>query len=106
MSPLPTPGLISCLFTMSESAVSSFSTWQEALSQAVTDPAELFALLNLDPDLLPGAKEATQLFPLRVPHSFIARMEKGTIHDPLLMQILPLGVELVKSLHFSSDPLQ
>ena len=79
--------------------------WQIALSEAVSDPKELLESLQLDPALLPAAHAATQLFSLRVPRSFIARMEKGNPRDPLLQQVLPLGAELAKTPGFTSDPL-
>jgi EF-P beta-lysylation protein EpmB len=49
--------------------------------------------------------QAAHHFMLKVPHSFIARMEKKNIHDPLLRQVLPLGEELQKMTGYSSDPL-
>jgi EF-P beta-lysylation protein EpmB len=80
--------------------------WQTALSHAITDPAELLHLLELDNDLLAAAQSAAKLFPLKVPHSFIARMEKGNQNDPLLRQILPLGAEHEETPGYSRDPLQ
>lgn len=80
--------------------------WQEALSDLITDPRELFALLDLDPALLDSAYAAARLFPLKVPSSFIARIQKGNIQDPLLKQILPLGVELNIIPGYVADPLQ
>ena len=79
--------------------------WQTAVRQAVTDPAELLTLLDLDPALLPAARAAAQSFRLRVPHPFIARMRRGDPHDPLLRQVLPLGDELADVPGFVRDPL-
>lgn len=79
--------------------------WQQAMSNLITDPAELLALLQLDPALLPAAKAAAQLFPLRVPRGFAARMERGNPNDPLLKQVLPIGAELLPATGFSKDPL-
>ncbi len=79
--------------------------WQDALINAVTDPAELLQLLSLDPALLPAAQQAAQIFPLKVPRSFIARMRIGASDDPLLRQVLPLGAELDDVTGFSADPL-
>jgi L-lysine 2,3-aminomutase len=80
--------------------------WQEALSDLITDPRELWALLELDPRQLPEAVAAAQLFPLKVTRSFVARMQKGNLNDPLLKQILPLGIELLPVSDYNSDPLQ
>jgi EF-P beta-lysylation protein EpmB len=82
------------------------SIWQTALIQAITDPEELFSLLDLDNRQLAAAKSAAKLFPLQVPHSFVARMQKGNLNDPLLRQILPLGAELIETPGYSKDPLE
>ena len=81
------------------------SNWRKALSQAVRDPAELLELLALPPELLPAAQQAATQFPLRVPRSFVARMQKGNPADPLLRQVLPLGEELVATDGFTADPV-
>lgn len=82
------------------------NSWQDALIHAVTDPEELLHLLELDPEWLPGAKQAAALFPLKITRSFIARMEKGNPFDPLLRQVLPLGIELAEHPDFQNDPLE
>lgn len=79
--------------------------WREAMSNLITDPQELLHLLQLDPTLLPSAQAAAKLFPLRVTHSFVQRMEIGNPDDPLLKQVLPLGAELTTVPGFSNDPL-
>ena len=80
--------------------------WQTSLVQAITDPAELLSLLELDASLLEAAISATKLFPLQVPRGFVARMQKGNVDDPLLQQILPIGAELIETAGYSNDPLQ
>jgi EF-P beta-lysylation protein EpmB len=82
------------------------ANWQKALSEVITDPRELFELLDLDPSLLEAAYRAIKLFPLRVPRGFVSRIEKANPSDPLLRQILPLEEEFVKAKDFSDDPLQ
>ena len=42
---------------------------------------------------------------MRVPHTYIARIEPGNPDDPLLKQVLPLGIELDEVSGFSADPL-
>lgn len=81
-------------------------TWQDALSQLVTDPEELLALLALSRELLQPAQLASLAFPLKVPRGYLSRIEKGNPNDPLLKQILPLGVELDVMPGYSKDPLQ
>ena len=79
--------------------------WQKAQQQAVRDPAELLRLLALPASLLPAARAAAEHFPLRVPHAFIARMQRGNPHDPLLRQVLPLADELADQPGFGPDPV-
>jgi EF-P beta-lysylation protein EpmB len=78
--------------------------WRTELGRAVDDPAELIRLLELDPGLLPAARAAARAFPLRVPRGFVARMRRGDAADPLLRQVLPLGVELEVRDGFVADP--
>ena len=80
-------------------------TWQNELAHAISDPAELLQALELDPALLPAARAAAALFPLRVPRGFVARMRKGDPTDPLLRQVLPLGAETVSTPGFVADPV-
>lgn len=80
--------------------------WQYALANLITEPRVLLQELDLDMALLPRAYEASKIFPLRVTHSFLARMKKSDINDPLLRQVLPLGEELVKNSAYSVDPLK
>ena len=79
--------------------------WQTEMAEAVRDPRELLALLQLDPAWLEPAKRAAALFPLRVPHAFLARIAKGDPADPLLRQVLPLGAELDEVPGYSRDPV-
>jgi len=78
--------------------------WQTALRQAVSSVEELLRLVGLEatgPDLFLDARE----FPLRVPHSFIRRMETGNRNDPLLRQVLPAHEEWHEISGFRQDPL-
>jgi EF-P beta-lysylation protein EpmB len=79
--------------------------WKNALANAVRDPAELLALLELPPALLPAAREAAAGFPLRVPRGYLARMRKGDLADPLLRQVLPLAEELEEIEGFGLNPV-
>lgn len=81
------------------------SSWRSELARAVTDPAELIALLNLDSGLLPAAQAAARQFPLRVPRGFVARMRRADPGDPLLRQVLPLGAEFEPAAGFTDDPV-
>lgn len=79
--------------------------WQTALGQAITDPAELLAVLGLGPEWLPAARDAARAFPLRVPRGFVARMRRGDPADPLLRQVLPLADECLAVEGFGPDPV-
>lgn len=85
--------------------ISHFINWQEQLAQAITSPEQLLNLLELDNRLLPDSLRASRDFALRVPHSFIARMERGNPEDPLLKQILPIGQECKTVKGYGVDPL-
>ena len=81
------------------------STWQQALSGAITDISELCDVLSIpraQSDLLAQSQKS---FAFRVPREFVARMEKGNPQDPLLLQVLPQAIEMQKIPGFSGDPL-
>ena len=80
--------------------------WQKSLTDLITDPKELFNLLDLDHRLLPMAYQATEMFPLKVTRQFVTRMQKGNPKDPLLLQVLPLGFELDQHSGYVFDPLK
>jgi len=80
-------------------------SWQRLLAEAVKDPEELLRMLSLPERWLEDARKAARIFPLRVPRGFIARMNPGDPEDPLLRQVMPLGLELSNAPGFSGDPL-
>lgn len=81
-------------------------SWKHALKNAITDPRELLKRLELPESLLESFNIGNQLFPLRIPESFLARIEKGNPKDPLLLQALPLQIEAEFTEGFSNDPLE
>jgi EF-P beta-lysylation protein EpmB len=80
--------------------------WQRELADAIAQPRELLAALNLPASLAHDAELAARHFPLRVTRSYLARMRPGDLNDPLLRQMLPMGDELLEASGFTSDPLQ
>ena len=82
------------------------STWQQDFAAAITDPAELAAVLDLPPEWAVRARRAAEVFGLRVPRSFVARIRPGDVDDPLLRQVLPLDAELEVIAGYDGDPLQ
>jgi EF-P beta-lysylation protein EpmB len=79
--------------------------WQRALQQAITDPAELLEAVGLGPQWLETACAAARLFPLKVPRGYVARMRRGDPRDPLLTQVLPLGLECRDLPGYVADPV-
>lgn len=80
--------------------------WQTSLAAAITDPAELLKILGLTPTNSTHAFAAQQQFRLKVPLSYLHRIRKGDRDDPLLLQVLPRGVEMeAQPSSYSSDPV-
>ena len=79
--------------------------WQIALAKAITDPNILLATLQLSSEQLQASGRACLDFPMRVPQGFVARMQPGDPHDPLLRQVLPVYEELALIPGFNQDPL-
>ncbi len=69
--------------------------WKRELAAAVSSREELCALLQLDQNQLPATAQPE--FRLRVPRAYVAKMQPGDHHDPLLLQVLPLAEENVDS---------
>lgn len=82
------------------------TSWQQDFAAAITDPAELAAVLGLPETWVEPARRAATLFALRVPRSFVARMRPGDPHDPLLRQVLPVEAEWARTAGFEADPLR
>lgn len=61
-------------------------------------------MLDLEPAQF-GLRPATRDFPLRVPRTYVARMQRGNPHDPLLRQVLPLAEEDRLSPGYGIDPV-
>ena len=76
--------------------------WRQQWRDAVTDPAELLALLGLEHlvDRLPSGDAG---FALRVPRAFAARMRPGDAHEPMLLQVMPQLAELDRVEGFVTD---
>lgn len=79
------------------------ATWQQALRLAYTDVPALLKALAINPQQIDVDLDAT--FPLRVPQSFVERMQSGNPADPLLRQVLPIAEEHAISPGDQLDPL-
>jgi EF-P beta-lysylation protein EpmB len=80
------------------------SSWQAVVRDAVRDPAELAALLELPRDAL--VARAAAAFPLLVPRGFVSRMRKRDLDDPLLRQVWPQPAEDDEVPGFGADPVR
>lgn len=81
-------------------------SWQNLLANAFDNSAELLEALHIDPSEVDSSMMAAADFPLRVPASYVAKMQAGDPSDPLLRQVLPLGAEMQAVEGFSADPLE
>ena len=79
--------------------------WRAQLAGAYRNPRALIAELALPEALVEPAERAAEAFPLRVPPSYVSRMQRGDPDDPLLRQVLPLGAELDAAPGYTADPL-
>ncbi|WP_110655613.1 EF-P beta-lysylation protein EpmB [Salinicola halimionae] len=80
--------------------------WQQQLRDVIRDPVALCRHLALDPAWILGARTGHELFPVRVPLAYLARMRRGDPEDPLLRQVLPLVAESDAVQGFVDDPLE
>ena len=77
--------------------------WQELWRDAITDPRELLALLDLAHCADALLHDRDTGFAMRVPRGFAARMQRGNPADPLLLQVLPQAAELGEVPGFTRD---
>ncbi|GAD90138.1 putative 2,3-beta-lysine aminomutase [Vibrio halioticoli NBRC 102217] len=91
---------------ITQKPVSVEKNWLQQLANGISDPTELLSMLNIDPQDWANSLSARKLFAQRVPVSFVERMEKGNINDPLLLQVLPVDAEFNEVAGYSKDPLQ
>jgi EF-P beta-lysylation protein EpmB len=87
------------------SPTSEDADWHQTLAGAIRDPDELIDALALPDRLREPARRTARLFPLLVPRSYLERIRPGDSRDPLLLQVLPLGLEEVAVPGFSADPV-
>ena len=85
------------------------SHWQQELAAANITVAQLLERIDIPADhfrkLILDDARIPKNFPVRVTASYIAKIKKGDIHDPLLRQVLPLTAELEQTAGYSLDPL-
>ena len=79
--------------------------WRRSLAGAIRNPLELAARLRLPHDVVSGARHGAIEFPLLVTESFLKRIRPGDLHDPLLLQVLPVAAEEAEVPGFERDAL-
>lgn len=79
--------------------------WQKELALSYTDPETLLAALDLPTGLAEGSEAAQKELPMRVPRGFAARMKRGDLSDPLLVQVLSIPAESLSQPGFVEDPV-
>ncbi len=67
-------------------------SWKQALSNAITSPAQLIKELGLSKELASAIIKQPD-FKCLVPRSYLKKIQPGDINDPLLKQVLPLIIE-------------
>ncbi|MHA7880399.1 MAG: EF-P beta-lysylation protein EpmB [Saccharospirillum sp.] len=77
-----------------------------ALHNSVRSVDALLRHVQLTRDDLPWLPHQSERFPLRVPMSFVERMQVGNPQDPLLLQVLPAASEQQAVPGFVADPLE
>ena len=82
------------------------SNWQKELAMSFSDPILFLKYLELPVENFTDDIKARQLFPMRVPRPFAARMQKGDPLDPLFLQVFTSRNEFATGQGFSTDPLQ
>jgi L-lysine 2,3-aminomutase len=98
------------ILTTPDSAVRARSgrpltAWQQELRDAIRTPAALCEALGLPPEMAEQAAAAAGAFPVFVPPSYLARIERGNPTDPLLLQVWPAPAEDAVIEGFAADPV-
>jgi EF-P beta-lysylation protein EpmB len=75
------------------------------MREAITHPEALLEVLGLKASDLGLPLAALRNFPMRVPRSYVARMQYQNPNDPLLLQVFPRVAEDLRSAGFVADPV-
>ncbi len=81
------------------------SSWQLEYKTSITNIEHLCQTLGLEIRQLPISCQANKQFPLRVPQSYVKRMQYGNPNDPLLLQVLPTSHEEKHIDGYIKDPV-
>ena len=80
--------------------------WQQQLNNAITDISVLLEVLEITPEQARREGiDSCPKFPLKVPWSYLSRINKGRVDDPLLRQVLSLNREHISANDEADDPV-
>ncbi|ASK78251.1 EF-P beta-lysylation protein EpmB [Paraphotobacterium marinum] len=91
---------------ITQNEISVEQNWLFELKNSISSPKALLEILQIDENQINDDFSAKKLFPMRVPLSFVNRMNKQDPKDPLLMQVLPVMKEFEVNKNFTKDPLK
>lgn len=91
--------------TLIAQAMPASDSWQQQLRNTVDTAEELLDALDLLPEDVGYSAAACRQFALKVPMAFVRRMQPGNPLDPLLLQVLASGDELLEVVGFEQDPV-
>ena len=80
-------------------------SWKLQLSEAITEPAQLLEMLDLDAASCEVFSSTPQSFSLKVPLAYIKKMQPGDPEDPLLLQVMTQSLELQHVDGFNKNPV-
>jgi len=80
-------------------------SWQQQLSQVITQPDQLLALLQLPPADFAEHAAANAQFGIKVPHAYLDKMQIGNPRDPLLLQVMAQAQEMQAVAGYGCDPV-
>jgi EF-P beta-lysylation protein EpmB len=86
-------------------AMPASDSWQQQLRNAVDTAEELLDALDLLPEDVGYSAAACRQFALKAPMAFVRRMQPGNPRDPLLLQVLASGDELLEVAGYELDPV-
>lgn len=87
--------------------VNNVISWQKKLANStITKISELAYEFKLDFESIKLLEQADKHFPIKIPLSFLSKINKSDPQDPILLQVLPSAKELIKKIGFSDDPLK
>ena len=79
--------------------------WQSQLRDVITSRRELLDILELSENDVGLSSGACQDFALKVPRSFVRRMQPRDPRDPLLLQVISSAQEMIDAPGYSRDPV-